>query len=346
MKKIVFLFLGGLFCSTLATAQPTITHNMHGHQIGDVVEWWNMSIPADTALPGGSGPDQVWDFSAYTSSYSFSNEYVDPANTPFAAQASGSNLAVYHNIPNNDAYTFCDITGQHMLHTGGGWIETGMELYYDFTDPVTVQTFPFSYEDEYSDGYSYSIDYNQLGYDMVVMISGTLSVLADAWGEIHTPLGTYGNVLRVKEVYTETVSTYIEGQLINTSAVVENFYKWYAPNRRASVFEYHFIAGEEDSHAILYADNMVGVSEKHGVDIEVFPNPASSYIRIKLKTEREVLSIQMVNAYGQVLKHVDPMTIRLEQFTLGVADLVNGLYFLTIKTTRGKEINHKVMISH
>lgn len=344
MKKLSLLFAIGLFLNTAGLAQPTITHNTHGHQIGDVVEWWNSTIPADTSYPGPSGEDVLWNFTQYVSTNSFTNEYVDPANTPFAALASGSNLAVYHNIVNNDAYTFCNMSNQSMKHTGGGWIETGMQLFYDFNDPVTIQAFPFSFEDEYSDGYSYTIDYNQLGYDMVVTISGTITVIGDAWGDIQTPLGFYSDVLRVKETYTEVVSTYIEGQLISTTAIVEYFFKWFAPNRRAAVYEYHFIAGEEDSHAILYSDNSVGIETESSLEVQVFPNPASHYLRIKLSNAENVLSMCLVNSLGQVAKQIEPLREEGQQISVALDGLMGGLYFLNIMTEEGAEINHKVLI--
>lgn len=343
MKSTVLFILISALSSIVATAQTTITSSTHGHQIGDVVVWHNTNVPVNAVDPGEEGPDQIWDFSTFTTNYTFSNEYVDPANTPFAAQASGSNIAVYHNIVNNDAYTFCQMNNQQMSHTGGGWTESGGQLYYDLTDPAIVQVYPFSYEDVFSDSYSYSIDYNQLGYDMVVQISGTLTMEADAWGTITTALGTYGNALRVKEIYSESVSTYIDGQLISTNAALETFYKWYAPNKRAAVFEYHFIAGDEMSHSIMYSDNTVGMNEVNINSVEVYPNPAKNTLRINWKPRENVRCLSVLNSIGQ---HVYQSSTVSCPFSIDVGNLNEGLYIVQITMTNGQEVRKKVIVQH
>lgn len=344
MKKIYLLTVPFMLLAFLGLSQTTVNYNTHGHQIGDVVVWWNKMIPADSIYPGESGEDVTWNFTTHVSTNSFSNEYVDPANTPFADQAGSSNLAVYHNIVNNDAYTFCTISSESMQHMGGGWTEAGGQLYYDFADPVTLQTFPFEYEDEYSDSYNYSIDYNQLGYDMLVSISGTLTVVADAWGEIHTPLGVYDNVLRVQETYTEVVNTYIEGQLISANAIVEYFFRWYAPNRRASVYEYHYIAGDTVSHAILYSDNSLSVKEEQNHQVEIYPNPAGNHIRIKLENARDIQSIRLVNNLGQTVLKQDISAAFASEVVFQLSDLLEGFYLVNISMSNGEVINRKLLI--
>jgi len=76
--------------------------------------------------------------------------------------------------------------------------------------------------------------------------------------------------------------------------------------------------------------NMVMVDNTEYVkhSFELFPNPVKNILNIKLQDSNKIGSIQIHNAYGQL---VASLTLQLEiSNTLDVSGYSNGVYFVTI----------------
>jgi hypothetical protein len=81
----------------------------------------------------------------------------------------------------------------------------------------------------------------------------------------------------------------------------------------------------------------VNPSSTNSVDLEklkVFPNPTSNIVNIE--TIERIEYIKILDISGRLIKEVN-------QIYIDLSDLINGLYVLQVKTTKGEIINRKVL---
>ena len=119
-----------------------------------------------------------------------------------------------------------------------------------------------------------------------------------------------------------------------------------------------FIGGQPQTGAYgrdLYLDNInfitstTGISEKEiANNITVYPNPAMNHATIDFTLDKAVnnVSIEIINAIGlSVLnKNLGRMDAGIQNYSLDVSSLKNGLYFLNI-ITDNKKVTKKIAIS-
>lgn len=197
--------------------------------IGDYVK-----IHIDTSVigytPGPAGPNQKWDFSVnlnpdlIISSNPKDTVYCHSVPSAYQSIFPEANLMLTHSILYNtlgkdtirgkDASAqkdsiiardsiFLKKTNQELLLLGtcfnspmGRWILT-------YSDPEKIAIFPFNYNTSYSD--TSLLDYKFSLPVMFLMDSARtkqiryIHRIADAYGSIKTPFGSYSNVLRIRQ---------------------------------------------------------------------------------------------------------------------------------------------------
>lgn len=81
----------------------------------------------------------------------------------------------------------------------------------------------------------------------------------------------------------------------------------------------------------------MGLQENLQSSVKVYPNPASSYIRIESSTQN-IERVTIYNTLGQVVK-----TQNINGADIDVSGLSRGTYLLKIETTQGKTSTHKII---
>jgi Secretion system C-terminal sorting domain len=90
-----------------------------------------------------------------------------------------------------------------------------------------------------------------------------------------------------------------------------------------------------------------GYSEKA---LYVFPNPVNEYLFIQGNMGKKAINfynseVTLVNTIGEIVyKDIRPLTDKLEK--INVKDLPNGLYLLSVISSRGKKHVQKVLVAH
>ena len=324
--------------------QPVINYNSHAPQIGDVNSFYIIPM-LESVDPGPAGEGVVWDFSQYTSSELYTDNYIDPSVTPFSGQLQNCNLAVLHDEPNQTGYTFCSQDNAQMSHIAGGWDDGDQLFYWDFSDPVILRTYPFGFNDQHTDNYAYTMDFNQAGQDLVIEINGTLTSLADAYGTISTATGTYENVLRVKTTYTDLTKTYMMGSLINTATTTTYYYEWFTSDSKFSIFQVMHIEDTEDSFSIHYASGSSGIDDLPGRALMVYPNPSTGNIIIAIDNPEEVTKVELTDSKGRLINILDPGLIREGKMNINITGVKAGLYFIKIIRVDGRCHSRKFLVS-
>ena len=227
-KLIIFM----LICGLQTYAQPVITSN--------TVVGLGESAPVRFALgnftPGTAGANVNHDFSQLQDdNMAFSWEALSPAATAFSDSFPGATLAFRTPVQmgSQESWVYYDwnATSQTLDFLGSAVVLQGATqdtFFYVLTpDPKRVQTFPFTYGDSYTDSFNGRSTVTFGTFQVVQTRTGTITVEADAYGQLSTPAGTFQNVLRIKttEQITDTYLTSVTTQNITR-------YSWYSSDEK------------------------------------------------------------------------------------------------------------------
>ena len=218
----------------LYTHGQTIGHETNAPRCGDSYTLRQL----DYFSPGNEGKDVVWDFSELKSmGKKVQKEYFLSTDSVLSC-VDGEGLSRYSLM---DDTLYClgyDTRLKHM----------------DYTQPMTMMTYPFSY------GYSITNPYGGIGdycKRLILKNGGTLMVEADAEGVIINQEGdTLKNVLRVHTTRLNSVSMHAlsDTLMADTSRMkqeIEEHYAWYVRGYRYPMYE---------TSSICFYDNMTPVS--------------------------------------------------------------------------------------
>ena len=121
----------------------------------------------------------------------------------------------------------------------------------------------------------------------------------------------------------------------------------YYPNAQylpAMVFhmQYDSLNGREVCDSAKWKENhpdSVGISEASNIIENIYPNPASDFVTVTLKSSDRAL-IRVCNVMGQVVRSV---TTNEERNIISTKDLAAGMYILSVEQN-GKRFNTKLSV--
>jgi hypothetical protein len=209
---------------------------------GDVVERYRDTLP--TYGPGGSGPDQLWDFSMALTHTTVTTTVSTVAATPYSADFTTSNVAM---TENGTDFAFFNNTAATSLAMGGAGdpLDLGQTMVAPFSDPLTLHQFPRTFGSGFTDTYGFQveIDGSAFGVHSVrLRHRGVVSDTTDGHGQLVTPVGTY-DALRVRTVDRTTDSVWVRilsftpWTLFQTLADTSVTYTWLAKEAKLPVAE-------------------------------------------------------------------------------------------------------------
>jgi hypothetical protein len=162
-------------------AQPTLSAN-NVQLLGRTFPMHQVLDPF-TSTWSGNGMDQTWEFGgALLELNAATSTYVDPVETPYAAEHPGSNLAQVVTTTEGTTYNYYTFGGGQLAVLAEGVGGTSPVIY---TDPRIILVFPLAYP------YLFDDTYEVLGteYDVTGSYAG--------YGTLVTAFGTYTNVVKV-----------------------------------------------------------------------------------------------------------------------------------------------------
>ena len=332
MKKIyLFTIILSLFSIGIA-AQPVITYSGNAPQIGDYLNY--SALPyGSTFDPGPAGGNQSWDFSDVQSIISLETIAVDPASTPNAADFPEATIAFHDPNSSYEDYSYSQISSSAMFHLGN---DQGSGNVFPYTDSRKEMQYPFSYNDTYTDTYSFASPSDL----MLIHESGIMTVTADAWGSVKTPAGTFNSTLRIKKekVYTDSVWN-TGGDLMSVTIHSLTDYVWYTANSH-----YYVLAIEvtdDGESGISWSSSANDIKENPVLSqINIFPNPANNIINVKIAGgNTEIPDIELVSLLGEKLTQLTETGSH--QFSADISSFTSGIYFLRFKNSSGSIITKK-----
>jgi hypothetical protein len=341
--KTLYLFLAYVLCSTLICAQPVLQYPQNAPAIGDVVEI--QFVDAEGLTPGASGPGVTWDYSGLTNTgEEGSISVIEPAAAPAGGSFPDANIV----MDMNDTiftYSMVDNTG---LYYHGAQVTSGvMPVLFVYSDHRTYLEYPFTYNDAFSDTYR--------GVSSVMMteirLTATSEVIADAYGTLTIPSGTFNDVLRIKTMDTEIDSIFVKGTFISEVITERTQYHWFAPNSKSPLFslEYSDCTGSLDTCS-YYTTSVAGISDPVSQFISglrVFPNPAIDRMEVSFETAGYLNGrISIVNHVGQLVisKEIPSHAMGTITEEFDVSALAPGIYFAHVNCSGEMQATAKFVI--
>jgi hypothetical protein len=344
MKQRLLLSL--IFFTGTISAQITIDQG-DMPSIGDNIPRKSDTMSIHTG-PGGSGPNQTWNFTA--TSLSVINEntsIVSVASTPNANQFSSSNLAMTND---NASYLYFNKSAQSFTTQGfsGDLLGTGI-INAVFNPALTLHQFPRTFGSTFTDTYGINVTIpgasinpliNQINYRRSSVVKDT----TDAWGQLTTPFGTY-DVLRVHsmEIFTDSILALPifppAWQLVSVTIDTTHSYSWLGKGGKLAIAEMSFDSlGVPKIFKWTELPGLgVGITAQNHLGLSIYPNPASEVIQIEIN-EHTSLDENVWHLYDHLgsLVHEETFSPFLTKKEINVQSFSAGIYSWELRSEKNK----------
>jgi hypothetical protein len=193
MRKI--LLFGQVFLlSTFVFGQVEI-QNAENFSEGTILVFQNCY--SENVTVGEAGEKQTWDFSSLIikESNTTTERMVAPESTKFGELFPKANLVEEYS-DGRLVYILKTDAENYLL----GFVDTTNNITIKYNDPMLFAKRPLKYGDTITD--SFTTEYSVRGLDFKGQ--GTVTIIADGYGQLVLPNGTYENVLRVKIIQEQT----------------------------------------------------------------------------------------------------------------------------------------------
>ena len=343
MKAYFACIIASLLFPLMSVAQPTVTRNWLGQFGDEVIVTFATEVPEE----GPAGAQQTWDFSeimADTIALNFA--YIDPAGTPFFTDFPSSNISLSQS--KLGVYGYLEIDNEAFQNWGSAFVTT--KTIYD--DPQTELQFPFSFEDNFLDGYSYQTDL----FGVIQYGRGIVDVTYDGWGTVILPNGTFDDCVRIKVVDIGVDSTDLGLGIKEKIEFVNTTYFWYSSAHPGPLCNRTYTESRQiaivdqlpndtmqlDPDSTFSFDPSATSSgtaffKPNAFELTVSPNPFTEVINLQFVTEEAgKLELELRTIEGrQVYSRSVNAAPGVNRETISPPDLPTGNYLLIL--TDGKQ---------
>ncbi|MEM6800411.1 MAG: T9SS type A sorting domain-containing protein [Bacteroidota bacterium] len=332
-----------IFSSSGIFAQPTLT-SASNPQIG---QKWDAALADPSGFdPGPAGADQIWDFSNLDTAEApalFSFEVLAPTGNPLAADYSDATHIIYWTILGFELYQYESADQNERVSLGGvTWDPTDNSLLNKtlYTDKDDALKYPLTYQDSYS--FSSRQEVSGFAFTAVYGIEG--EVMADAYGSLITPAGTFNDVLRFRIQRIRTDSSFFFGQK-DTSVQ----YVWMQEGNATALLVYETTTDEEEEPSL----NWTSPSNPNGIfgpiaakkkEINLYPNPSKTDVQLELSdfTLNESIRLEVTDLSGKsLIKKVIQNNGNI--LPISLSRLSPGIYLLSISDDEGHWARKKLV---
>ncbi|MDP4281306.1 MAG: T9SS type A sorting domain-containing protein [Bacteroidota bacterium] len=334
-----------LFCAgAISSLNAQITINRSDFPVLGTLTVRAVDTTAEVS-PGPSGLNVTWNFSNLSPNKYDSVYWVAPDGLPFYQDHPGANIAediIRTTNPPSYEINFMNLSdtgymciGNEILtsfpNTGGAGGYIYMAMHYSYLTPACQITFPFTYGDSCNGAISLDLilAYRFNGVIMDTMygrFNGTVSIVADASGEMITPYGNYP-VIRVREKWVTTDSSYTwennNWVFASSDTSIDTVYRWYANDYGQVGYWNENSKKSPGGFTFFKSQTYLGTKNlKPSKEFYVYPNPAVSKINIISKDSFD--GIEITDNTGKI-------RIRSgNQKTIDVSTLASGMYIIRI----------------
>jgi hypothetical protein len=343
MKKQLLAVL--MSVSFMSQAQVSLNQSM-APALNTTIMYYDANVPSPPFTFATSGTANTWDFASITITPGQVDtvSVLDPANIPFS---SSFPLATHVTSENGEgSYSVMQITsaGVHMLGNVADMSGTGNYLPITTSQPVLVMPFPYTYGS--SNTANATIEVYTTGSAVGQPLADSIhykSVLTSqrnviASGNMIIPSGTYPAILE-RSVNNSVDTIWFKGAITGgvwsiapgspTTSLDSAFY-WYTNN---SLLPWaHALYDNTGLHDVTYfmATGTTSISENKATDLNVYPNPASDFLQIRLETPG-MNYIKVMDMMGNTV-----YSISTDMGIVNVSRLAAGTYIIHVTDSKGQ----------
>ena len=335
MKKIYLSIIAATIAFT-ANAQLTLTKAFNEPVLGDV----NTKEIYDSVavLNNASGTNQVWNFSALTSSsVTEVSTFTTVASTPSGSSFVGATLA---EDDGQGGYTYYKSTVTQYEIVG----IQDPNITLNFTNTAVAAVWPVTMGYSNTDVFSGSA---VAGGTLSGVATGTTTTSAIGTGTLIVPGGaSFTNILQIK------TTQYVELDLAMgfiTATVQTTDYNYYHGTQKFPLLTVSYSDAQgafTNTSASIKVNNAVitGINDLNfDATFNIFPNPAKDFVNVKLQNVSNVNSkIQIINALGQIAQEIDLGNDSEINRNISIANLNSGIYM--VKTILGDKVSARKLI--
>lgn len=345
MKKLTLLFSSFLVAFSLFS-QPTLTSSIN-LSIGDTYRYDGYSEVTNIE-PGPGGADLTWDFSGITGVTYYEGipaVCVNPSTTPFADSAAVANANICTSpVDGIGPFQYYDNDNSSQNLIAMGFMAESGNSFSTYTDIFTALEFPFTYNDSFDDTWEL-VSFNFNGSYHNKRDSSYMTVEADAYGTITTPLGEFTNVLRVKRTTTDHSWMKFEagGDWMYFGSFTDIEYSWFAPNIKTPVMFITEMDGfpSYEARYIVEYNFQVGIEEQSDIQLDIFPNPTTNMVTIK--TDKTINRVSVFSLNGRQMGTSSSLTSSSHQQTIDVSNYPKGVYLIKVGFENGSIVTERII---
>lgn len=338
MKKITLLFIS--IAVALSVFSQPVLNSYINVSIGDTYRYDGYSEVSNIE-PGPGGANLTWDFSGITGEIFYEGAAavcVAPSNTPFADSAAIADANICTSpVDGIGPYQYYDNDNSSQNLIAMGFMAESGNSFSTYTDIFTALEFPFTYNDSFDDTWEL-ISFNFNGFYHNRRDSSFMTVEADAYGTITTPLGVFPNALRIKRTTTDYSWMKFEagGDWISFGSFTDIEYSWFAPNIKTPVMYINEMEGFPNYEAryLVEYNFSVGIEEQSVVQLDIFPNPTTE--RVTIKTAETIKRVIVYSLNGQQMGEASSQTIDLSKYP-------KGIYLIKVGFEDGNIITERII---
>lgn len=334
MKK---LLLTASLLATLAIsafAQPVLDQTAVG-QPGDVFYLGIQDTFAPGFTLGNPGANQTWDFSNLWVNGTDTLWFLDPINTTYGSNFPASNLAIKQ-ASLGDGEAFLESTNNHLdiLGVAGDLLGSGSPIIIPQNPPSRIAQFPFTYSNSFTNITVIDVTADASGFGVPFVDSARYKnlqdrdVLADGYGTLILPSGTFTSVLRTKDIVEQKdsiwIHTFLGWSLYQDSSYTDSIFTWWNGSKGYYMAQATYSGGSLSS--MRYQDPVIVGRPDPGANLyRVYPNPAHDHLRIQ--ADGKVRQIVITDLQGREVLRTQ---INGASAELDVADLPRGYYLYAL----------------
>lgn len=311
-------------------AQPTITSNFN-----PTFGYTAKIVMADTmgVTEGAAGANLVYDFSSLSQvGNEITYDYILPANTPYGSKYPGATLSFLSQTTTGGAgftYLKTSASGYEIL----GVATAEMQLVY--SNSQVFAQYPVTYNSTFTDNFA-GQGTNTQGF--TTHRKGTSTSVADAWGTLKLPQGTFTNVLRIKTTQEIRDSINFMGtDFVSVSRAVS--YSFFRDDIQQQLLTINYLTfvdplsgNESTSKTVMYypetaTNNPSSVQNaEKAFKGDIYPNPATN--QITFSPQAGATHYTITNVLGK-LYNSQPI-VATEPQTVDVSALPQGIYTISL----------------
>ena len=289
--------------------------------------------------PGGSGPNQVWNFTALSNNVISENtNVISVASTPNGNQFGGSNMAMTNDNAN---YLYFNKSAQAFTTQGysGDLLGTGT-INAQFSPDLTLHQFPRTFGSSFTDTYGIDVivpgaAINPLISQIHFKRSSVVKDTTDAWGQITTPFGTF-DALRIHTIEIFSDSVWAQPlfpptwSLVSSSSDTTHSYAWVGKGGKLAIAEMSFdtLGAPKIFKWTELPGIGVGITE-NTIEMKVYPNPFTEILRVSGVTNENPKIFDLAGREQQI-----EFILEENEILINTASLSAGFYSLKLGNNR------------